>query len=334
VDHKFLLILNSLAFVLWPGIAQPVEATPLPNTNLSPVIQIYGLPALGSSRVLDQGTGEAQLTMQIANHFTGTTTRNEDLLFDGETHRISIMLRYGIKGGMEWGIELPYVAQRGGFTDSFIENWHEAFGLFQGGRDRTLRDVLDYHYLRDGVLQFNVTQAGAGMGDIRLTAARQLTSDAAESKTRAALRASVKLPTGDSAQFLGSGGTDLAVWLSVSCGQAACLKRWSWYGGGGLLFLGKGDVLPDLQENLVGFGSIGVGWQLTSKLTFKGQIDGHTPFYKHSELEQLGDPAAQLTLGGTQKLGKNTALDLAVSEDLFVNTSPDVTFLVSLRTYF
>jgi hypothetical protein len=37
-------------------------------------------------------------------------------------------------------------------------------------------------------------------------------------------------------------------------------------------------------------------------------------------------------IGGTLSLSKQTTLDIGVSEDLIVNTSPDVSFHFDLRT--
>jgi hypothetical protein len=335
VGHKTLLGLCGLQAILcWPACAAPLDLTPLPNTNQSPVTQIYGLPALGSFRLLHSGAGEAQISLVLTNHFSGSTTPEEELLFDGETHRVNLALRYGAKNDTEWGIELPYVAHGGGSLDGLIENWHDIFGLFQGGRDKTPRNVLDYHYFRNGVEKFNFTQSGSGIGDVRLTAAHQLNNKADSHRIRAAFRTSIKLPTGNSSQFRGSGAADLAVWLSAGCETGACHKRWGWYGGGGLLFLGKGEVLPGLQRSTVFFGGYGIGWRATPNLTIKGQLDGHSAFYKHSALRQLADPALQLTLGGTWMMSNTTALDFGLAEDLIVNASPDVSFLVSLRTHF
>jgi len=64
------------------------------------------------------------------------------------------------------------------------------------------------------------------------------------------------------------------------------------------------------------------------------QADAHTPFFSDSDLEEIAANAVQLIVGGTISFSERTALDIGVSEDLTVNTSPDVAFYFTLRTRF
>ena len=100
-----------------------------------------------------------------------------------------------------------------------------------------------------------------------------------------------------------------------------------------MLWLGHGDVLPEQQRRWVGFGTIGVSWQALPALALKTQIDAHTAFYR-SELASLSITAAQLQLGGTWSLSPANAIDVAISEDIVVNTSPDVVFNLAWRSQF
>jgi Protein of unknown function (DUF3187) len=73
----------------------------------------------------------------------------------------------------EWGVQIPYVGYDGGSLDSFIEDWHAAFGLPKGGRNNAPRNRLNFFYQRNGVTQLSLTNASAGIGDVRLTAGWQ-----------------------------------------------------------------------------------------------------------------------------------------------------------------
>ena len=95
-----------------------------------------------------------------------------------------------------------------------------------------------------------------------------------------------------------------------------------------------GDVLKDQQRNWVGFGVLGLGWSPARWIALKIQANGHTSFYKNSELEELNGSSVQLTLGGTLAFSKNIALDLGLTEDLLIRTSPDVVFHLALRGSF
>ena len=93
--------------------------------------------------------------------------------------------------------------------------------------------------------------------------------------------------------------------------------------------------MPDQQKNWAGFGSLGLGWQTPlSWLALKVQADAHTPFYRDSELKELGANSVQLIAGGTLYLSGKTSLDIGVGEDLAVGTAPDVSFYLTLRTRF
>ena len=96
----------------------------------------------------------------------------------------------------------------------------------------------------------------------------------------------------------------------------------------------EGNVLPDQQKRWVGFGSLGIGWAPLDWLSFKVQADAHTPFFSDSDLKEIAANAVQLIVGGTISFSEKTALDIGVSEDLIVNTSPDVVFYFTLRTRF
>ena len=68
-------------------------------------------------------------------------------------------------------------------------------------------------------------------------------------------------------------------------------------------------------------------------LVLKIQVDGHTSVYD-SDLPELGDPVAILTLGGDLAVGDTTALEIGLSEDIATKTIPDVIFSLALRCRF
>ena len=63
----------------------------------------------------------------------------------------------------------------------------------------------------------------------------------------------------------------------------------------------------------------------------KIQANGHTSFYKDSALRELNANSVQLTIRGTLAFTERISLDLGVTEDLIVQTSPDVVFHLALR---
>ena len=317
-----------------PLAGHPFDILPFHTTNQSPVVQIFGLPALGDSRILAAGGKELTLVLDVANNYVDDSARGEHITLDGETYRLDLVGRFGIGNRLELGFEIPYVFQSGGVLDGFIENYHTTFGFPQGGRDQAPNGRLLFNYQRNGANLFRVDQCNSGLGDLRLTAGYQLYEDDAESPRALALRASLKIPTGDSNVLHGSGSADLALWLTGSQGWKTAGGLWEIYGGGGILGMTRGNVLPDQQQNAVAFGSLGGGWRPLSWLTLKVQFDGSTAFYKDSDLVELSSGSVQVVMGGTLHFSDRTALDIGISEDLVVKTAPDVVFHFALRHLF
>jgi hypothetical protein len=178
-----------------------------------------------------------------------------------------------------------------------------------------------------------VSGSASGIGDVLLSAALPLWNSGEEETQKVSVRAALKLPTGSSSDLLGSGSTDFSVRLNGEDRQAFASEKIACFGSLGVLLMNEGDIIPDRQRKVVGFGSVGLGWQPFSRLALQLQLDGHSAFYD-SELKQLGDFAAQLLVGGTIGLPADFQLDLAVSEDIIVDTAPDVVFHIALRRLF
>jgi len=306
--------------------AQPV--TPFFSFNQSPVIQIHNLPTIDSAGILGEEHARYRLVNNLASNYTRRNTANENLLFDGETNRSTFVYSRGAGRGWEWGVQIPYISHNGGSLDSFIEGWHSAFGLPQGGRNTVPRNQLNYFYQRNGVTRLSLSNATSGIGDVRLTTGWQWPH--AGKDTRLAIRSSLSLPTGDSDQLRGSGAAEIALWVT-----ADRMRQWFGYsggifGGGGLLLMGRGDVLTDQQRRVAAFASVGAGAQVLPWVTLKLQADVNSPFYDDSGLRQINATAVQLLMGGDLRLAKNIRLDIMVGEDITVRASPDVVFHLAL----
>lgn len=324
--------LANLLFLLTAGAlvssvaAQGVEVRPFDTTEQNPFAQIYGLPSIGPATVLDAGKSEWRMSADLANYYAFDSRNAEQITVDGETRRYVLALRRGAGDGMEWGFELPYVRQSGGGLDQFIEHWHEWGGFPNGGRELAPRNRLLIEYRRNGAPLVRLQDPGEGPGDVKLIAARRLASDAPD----LALRAALKLPTGDSAGLRGSGAADAALWLSAACGSTQCRGAFAWYAGAGLLYAGRGDILPQQQRRLIPFGGFGVMWRVTEDFAFKAEIDGHDAFYRDSELREL-NAAMQGLFGGSWRISRNHSVDFAIGEDVKVSSTPDVQFHLAWR---
>jgi hypothetical protein len=335
IDIKTIFtVISSLFIFAYPGSLHSLELTPFNTQNQSPFIQIYGLPSPGDAHLTPPGGKDFKILFDLANNSLDDSAGTERVVVDGETYRTTLVGRYGIAQGMELGVEIPYITHSGGFLDAFIESYHGAFGFPQGDRERAPRGRLLYQYQRNGINRIKVDGFGSGLGDVRLTTALQLHPKLNESPTALALRASLKLPTGETDQLHGSGSTDMALWLTASDDHKLHSGHWTLFGAAGILGMSDGKILADQQRNWVEFGTIGIGWSPLPWFGFKMQLNGHTSFFKDSDLVELNGHSAQLTVGGTFAVFSQTTVDIGVTEDLIIKTAPDVVFHIAVQSRF
>ena len=324
-----------LALLLPCTVAHSMEITPFRTGNMAPLVQIHGLPVPDSARILSQRKGEVSTVADLANNYAGDGKGNESVIFDGETYRFGLDLRYGLVPGVEAGIEIPFIAHSGGFLDSFIEGFHKAFGFTNGGREYAPRDRLLYRYETNGTDRFRIDDSNGGIGDIRLTGGMQLYDDRSEAPRRVALRGALKLPTGDSDRLRGSGSVDFALWLAASDDYR--LGSWGHatiFANAGGTVMSQGDVLRDQQRHLAALATVGFGWSPADWMAIKAQSTWHSSLYGGSTLREISNDTLMMTGGGAFAFTERTFLDIAISEDMSVKTAPDVTFHLALRQRF
>jgi hypothetical protein len=321
----------SLLLALAPVITSQTWAAaadaPFVIDNRNPFVQVYGLPAAQSAQIIAFEQIDVGLQIDIANNFTEGNKGTELILIDGETHRANIQFRYGFNDTIELGVDIPYLSHDSGGLDSVIEDWHELWSLPDGERPQFPRDQLQFSYQKEGESLSSVTQSNNGIGDVSLSMAYQLSA----SPTRQwALRGAIKLPTGDADDLHGSKSMDISLGVNVSDQGLLDNYNISLHGSAGILRMESGEVLDQLREDWVAYGSTTLSWQANHILSLKLQLDAHSAFYD-SQLTELGDDSLQLIMGGGVRLSEKWLLDLAISEDIAVNTAPDVVFHIGVK---
>lgn len=331
----FLPQLFSAMFLLPAVPATALEIEPFRAANRNPLVHGYGLPSERTPHLLPAISWTTILSQDISSIYASSSTNTEQLKLDGEQYRWALTGKYALTDDIELGLELPVVMQTGGGLDGLITDWHSLWGLPQGGRDSAPKNRLTYRYSKDGSQRLNVTDSSAGIGDISLLAGYRLFDQRQDGVHDAvAVRAQLKLPTGDSSSLHGTGSTDLALFLTGTMNRASEWGTLGVYGSAGGMISSDGDLLSKQRENLIGFGSAGIGWSPVDVIAFKVQVDLNTAFYCDSNLDELSKTALMLTLGGTLQLSNDYQLDIGLSEDLTVATAPDVTFHLGLSARF
>ncbi|HEY5758308.1 MAG TPA: DUF3187 family protein [Steroidobacter sp.] len=296
-------------------------AMPFVARDQNPLLAGFGLPTAMPSRLPRRLSGGVDLSW--GSSALMQSQDDEALLVDAETREARVTLQGPLMDtGFAWQLQLPYRHTGGGNLDSFIDSWHDTFGLPDGARSALPRDQIGIAYTRAGTREIDINSSASGLGDIQAALGYELHTDAA------ALMAwlTIKLPTGDADQLTGSGGTDVSLLLA---GRRWLGDRWSVFGQAAATYLGDGDLLPDQQRSVVWSGMAGVSVQTWRGLSLKAQIDAHTAAYD-SNLDFFSE-AVVLTVGGDYYFESGWRLDLGVSEDLAVEHSPDVVFVMGVK---
>ncbi|MGB5258147.1 MAG: DUF3187 family protein [Woeseiaceae bacterium] len=326
-------MLLGMGVVLLPGaaLAEQPHWQGFPLRNQNPFLQIFGLPTFQSGTLVAEGSTQYELSLDIVNHADAASSLTEDFEVDGESYFFSLSMRRRFSAGLELGFELPLVAHATGFLDGFIENWHSAFGLSNAKR-RNANNQLYFSYAGASGSGYQLNSSAFGLGDLQLTAAIPVRQATAADGLSVALRASVKLPTGDSEKLLGSGAADYSIGAYLASRQQLLKRDLDLSGFVGTLFLTDGDILPDIQRSSVPYGGMAATWHATERLGITAQLFVQRPYF-NTALEELGGNSMQLAVGGQYRpRAGGIVLSFAIVEDVSTNATPDLGLHASLRT--
>ena len=291
--------------------------------NLSPVAGLFAV-----APPLPPGDDGVTATLATASHSVGESAGAAAVLFDGETSEVSITVARAL--GAHWRVSatLPYLWHSGGTLDGFIDDWHAFFGFPDGIRDEVPRDQLRFQYRDDGSQVVDLTRNRHGPGDVRFAARWSPPTLASRDL---ALAFGVKLPTGSASRLTGSGATDVSAALHWQRERAG--SRWSLDASAGLALLGDADLaLPD-QRRTVWIGHFGAAWRVSERLALGARLQAHQGLVGDAPAP-LSDVSVIITTGGSLQLGDRWRLDIAVDEDVNVETAPDVVLRVGLARRF
>jgi hypothetical protein len=298
-------------------ILLPTAATAagLATTNESALARGFAIPAYGQPDVPAAGDGGWIGSIDLSSEFEEQDEGDEALRLDGETQRWTLRYRRGFSSDWEANVEIPLLHVGGGFLDSAIENWHDAFGLPQGGRKEAPQDRFSYRYVRDGVTELAVEDGGTGLGDVRVGVGRALADGLV-------LRAQLKLPTGDE-DLLGGGNFGGATWIDWALPMPAA-SGVSGFLSGGLSAQAHADAMPSsMQNTVIPFGGVGLGVHVVESFEILAQLEAHAPLFDHTEMDALKRAGLQFVLGARWCYSASQCLELSFQEDPVVASSPD-----------
>lgn len=300
------------------------SASPFPTRDQSPLLAGFGLPMPMPARIDPSDQWQFTADLNWGSSAIAQTGGREALIVDAETRELRMMVGRGFGERWAFQLQLPYRYTGAGNLDSFIDSWHDLFSLPEGMRGDFPRDQFRIAYERDNSVAFDMLSSAAGIADISADVGYQWLSD---SDTSVAAWLSLKLPTGDAYKLTGSGASDVAL---VIAGEQRLGDSWSAFGQLAVTWLGNGDLLPELQRDVVWSGLAGVGVRIWRGLGLKLQFDAHNAVFDNTAVDFLGK-AVILTVGGEYQFESGWRLDAGVSEDIVADASQDVVFVLGLR---
>jgi len=287
---------------------------------------IHGQPLPTNARLNKKSQARWSSSLAITNALNIETTTDESIYLDYEAYRFNFSYQYGLNDKWNLKLDVPLIYQSGGVFDSAIEKWHSIFGLPNGKRPFVERDQynVQYNYQSQNLVDLNETSST--LGDIQIAVARTLIKN---NKTTMSLWSSLKLPTGNKNKLTSNGATDFSAWLALN---QQLSKNWVMNVNTGAVILGANSYQNIPLADHTFYGNVMLGWLATENINLKVQLQGHTSYYQQSQLRILGDTYL-LTFGGSIKINQCNQLDLAFTEDIKVDASPDASLLISWRSY-
>ncbi len=288
----------------------------LNTRDQNPMLQAFYLPGID----MQQSNGwTSSHSLYITNTFQKEDKANESLRIDVENYRYDFSLAYQDD---DWRISamLPFITNDSGSLDGLIEDWHDFFGLPQGGRTSNADDQINLSYTRNGNTVFQQNKADSDIGDLALSFNYRL---AHHKDNSTEIGIGMELPSGSIDSNSGNEEIDIAFWLSKAGHLSENLTL---YGLVGLSLPGKGGQLEDHIKDQIWLAQAGTEYQFTSDITGIMQFDFHTASLKNTELTAFGN-SLQIQLALQFKNWfDNYHIDLFFSEDIMVKSAPDITF--------
>lgn len=318
-----------LAMVLIADVRASEERLlePLFADNGSPFIGVFVTPRFISVPA-QRGTLQWSVGLDTASHSIIQRTASEELALDGETWRAHLSMSYRLSERWVVQATLPWLSHSGGILDAAIDQWHALTGLADGQRDRQPRNKLEFAY-RNAVAGLRFDHADRGLGDLTASAAYRLSGSVHQQTW---LQLDVKLPSGTTGSLSGSGEPDVA--LSVEHRRKLTVA--GRHSEIALLFsaidTGVFAPLPIPQETLqtqlavhwgVALGQ-GQAGRLSHKVVPELQLRWRSAPYK-SSIPHLGSASVGIETG-VQWLTRHGIFKAGISEDLLVDSAPDVGF--------
>lgn len=292
-------------------------------------LQLLALP-IESTQTLNKKQFETQLTTTFSNLYERQGFGATQLTFDMEIWRTALNVSYGITDNFDLKIEFPFITNAGGFLDSFIQAYHNAFGFPNGGRNLTANGQFQFTLAQNGITLFDYPQTGFGFSDVTIRGKYLALHHIAKFPIQLAIAPYLKLPTGEASRGLSNGHFDFGTQVLA---ETQIGKRFHLISQvGGVFLTGADNYGALLNTAFFQFGQ-SVEFQIRDGWSILAELTGNTSAFKNVSARELSDPVVDLNIGFAGEFPlRRSPLDeffyqFSFGEDV-MGTGPSVDFSV------
>jgi len=211
-------------------IPQPVPVGaegfgPFPVRNFQAFQQmVLSLPG-DRAAVVKPGTLDMRLELAETASIYNDNSPPINVTVKFETLRSGLFLRYGATDKLELGLEVPVLYRYQGFMNGAITTTERATTGLNPARDAFQNTNFLFNVTQNGQTIMSGGPGALGLGDTILMSKYQFLMEGA-AMPAVSLRGAVKLPTGNQADFFGSGSPDFGLGLAL---EKLVAGRWILY---------------------------------------------------------------------------------------------------------
>lgn len=315
------------------------DSVPLTVRNQHPAQLLSMHAGARPGAALGEGDVEVEGSLIWSNLWLRPGAGQDRIELDGELLRVEPGLRVGLGRGFELAARVPLFSTSGGELDSFLEGWHDAFGLPQNQRnefDRGRFVVRADRNTGSGLeTAWELGREGLHIADIPIELAwfpvgAPRGSEAVDGGPWSfGLRAGVELPTGDEAIGFGNGGFDFMLGFAGAYRR----ERWALTAWGGHTWTSRPDSARAVGLPWGDLSTLGLAGEvaITDRLSALVQLEWESSVLKaldetHADRNQL-----LIWMGGRWAFSDRSSIEVSVGEDLIRSVSPDVSFALGIR---
>jgi len=301
---------------------------PFPVRNFQPIQQlVLNMPG-DRAAVLQRGVLDVRLELAETASIFRDEVPQASVTMKFETLRSGLFLRYGAAERWELSMEVPVLYRYRGFMDEPIKAVERVTTGLSPARSALGNSGYVFNISRGGQTVASGREGAVGLGDSTVTSKYQLLSEGAVTPALS-VRMALKLPTGDSGQFFGSGSPDVGFGLAAEKGLGG---RWVVYGNlNGVVPTGHIAGMP-LQPTISGLVAVEYLW--SENLSFTAQFDYYSTPFHGTGTRVLDKGVTESVLGFSYRLTQHLLWQTYGIEnlDFITGSAADFTFS-TLLTY-